>query len=203
MIALQLSPRDRRAIALGLWILVPALLTIAVIRPMASGWFEARAALSRERTLLARERGLLPSARDYAQALHDTRVLRARAMARAFTGPDAITASAALARYVRELATRSGLHVEISESRVSSTSPAGLLLEADARATGDLRDIVEFLQALERGSRIASVERLTITARDPTMLRDGDDAPLSLALTVQSIANAYAADTARQAGGSS
>jgi hypothetical protein len=174
-----LSPRDRRAVRLGAWILLPALLAGLVIRPWAAALIEGRAVNERQRTLLAHElRLLVDTSRDRRELAIARRALDESAP-RLFSGAEAVTASAELARYLAQLASRSALRVEQTETVLEDTvrtaarsvdSPSnvdtdtsGQPLRVVVRAHGNARAIVAFLYALEQGPKLVRVERLAIS----------------------------------------
>ena len=185
-----LAPRDARALRIGAWIVLPALLVAFVLRPVATVLFAERAAVERERALLERERQLLADAPRDAAMLRAARAALDQSAPRLFTGADVVTASAELARYAGARATDAGLALDRLESQVflpgedsASTKPAGTeTVRVSLRAEGDVVAIVSFLRALEEGRRLVRVERLDIEKRiaeDST-----DDGTLTLDATI-------------------
>lgn len=204
-----LGPRDRRALRIGGWIVVPVLLATLVARPLANAWIGQRSALFQERALLARELRLVAeSPRDRDLLRTELQALDAAAP-RLFGGADAVSASAALARYVTRAARESGLSLEQAETETAldraaagplpngsmsrGTSPAEPPLRVSIRASGDIEEVVAFLGALEEGDRLVRVEQVTIAAGDEAT---GDDRALLLSATVSALARlGTAADT--------
>ena len=165
-----LGPRDRRALRLAAWTVVPLLLVGLVIRPY---WRAMRASseeLATQRTLLARELGAVRDAANEAELVRRGRRALAEEHSRLFDGGDAVAASAALASYVAERAAESGVDVEESETRAVPDSTAVAAVEIGA--SGSVLDVVQFLRALEEGPRLARADRVVISPAGGT-LRSG------------------------------
>jgi hypothetical protein len=206
----SLGPRDRRALRIGGWIVLPVLLATLVVRPLGSAWLDRRAALGQDRALLARELRLVTDApRDRELLRAERRVLDASA-SRLFGGAEAVSASAELARYVAREASESRLQLEQAETEApldipgaaplpnggsaAATAGAGQPLRVSIRARGDIEGIVAFLQAIEDGRRLVRVERIAITAADESATDDGS---LLLTATLSGLARlGVSADTA-------
>src|SRR5687767_10178623 len=155
-----LGPRDRRALRLAAWTVVPLLLVALVIRPY---WRAMRASsekLATQRTLLARELGAVRDAANEAELVRRGRRALAEEHSRLFDGGDAVAASAALASYVAERAAESGVDVEESETRAVPDSTAAAV---EIGASGSVLDVVQFLRALEEGPRLARADRVVIS----------------------------------------
>lgn len=198
----SLGARDRRALRLGAWIMVPLLFATLVVRPGVGALFEHRAAVQRDRALLARELRLV------AESPRERQMLRAaeRALSgsgpRLFAGAEPVSASAELARYVSREAKASGLTIEQSETETVLDTVAGSATAAGAafapgenaggnrplrisiRASGDIIAVTTFLARLEHGAKLVRVEQITIVAGDST----SDDGSLSLGATLSGFA---------------
>ena len=204
----SLATRDKRALRVGGWIMLPVLFATLVVRPVGGAWLDQRAAVARDRALLASELRLV------ADASHDRELLRAErrvldaSASRLFGGAEAVSASAELARYVAREASESGLDLEQAESEttVDSTGPASLPngggvatrtaqpLRVSIRARGDVEEVVAFLRAIEGGTQLVRVERIAITSADESATADGS---LLLTATLTGLARlGVATDTA-------
>lgn len=197
-----LGARDRRAIRIGGWIMLPLLLATLVIRPGVGALVDRRAAVERDRALLGRELRLV------AESPRDRQLLRSAERAlgaiapRLFAGTEPVSASAELARYVGRQARSSGLTIEQTETEtvLGASTPAGVPdgaasaasesvvghqpLRVSIRARGDVVAISAFLSGLEHGSKLVRVEQLAITVGDST----SDDGSLSLTATLSGFA---------------
>jgi hypothetical protein len=181
----QLSNRDRRALTLGVWLIATLLISGAVVKPYVGAVLDERDGLAADRALLARERAaVLNLGRDRATLEGLTRKLSLLAP-RLFGGSDAVTASAALARYVSVTAASTGLHVEQveTETRLDSAGvvrlagaaerPSAVELRVSLRAHGDVVAIYDFLRAIESGRKLVRVSRLEIVRASDTDAFDG------------------------------
>lgn len=202
----NLQPRDRRAVRLGAWILLPSLAMAFVIKPYASALLANRAMLRSDRDLLARESLAVTELPSDIKLLNErSRTLRS-IEPRLFVGSDAITASAELARYVSARATQSGLRLEQTETdahidstgslRSASARPSGYergddQLRVTIRARGGILAVYTFLRAMETGPRLVGVERIDITRSSTDDVFDGT---LTLTATVAGIALRKATD---------
>jgi len=158
--AIPLTPRDRRALYRGAWLVVPLLLAALVVRPYVRTRVDTRAALMNERMLLAKESGaVIDLPRDRA-TLDSLAALLAGVSTRLFGGSDAVTASAELARYVSIAASECGLRLEQVETDTDSSGSGALRVLM--RARGDVVAIHAFFRAMERGSKLVGIQRVEI-----------------------------------------
>lgn len=185
-VAARISPRERRALVLGLCIVVPALFIRIAARPYLLALSAVDERLARERELLKRELSVLGEAKWYpGQAEAVEAALLARAP-RLFGGTDLLSAAAGLSGYVAARAVEHRVFVQHSEARVVPASgETGLAtLELDIQAVGDLEGITGLVFALEGGSKLVSVERLALAGTDRAGLSGDNDGALRLAATV-------------------
>ena len=207
-----LGTRDKRALRIGGWIVLPVLFATLVVRPLGSAWLDRRAALDQERALLARELRLVADAPRDLELLHAERRALDASASRLFGGAEAVSASAELARYLAREASRSKLDLEEAETEttldtaanlpngggVATTASTDQALRVSIRARGDIEGIVGFLRALEQGDRLVRIERITITPPD----ENPEDGSLLLTATVSGLARlGQAVDTAASPAG--
>lgn len=170
----NLAPRDRRAVLVGAWVLLPVLIATLVLRPWAIAASEGRSSTTRERELLLRERALLAEAPGDSERLRLASLALADDAPRLFAGAEAVTASAELARYVMTQAVVSGLVVRQAETQTvlddgARTAPTARadssaeVLRVAMRASGDVGAVVRFLRQMEDGPRLIRVERIGIS----------------------------------------
>jgi hypothetical protein len=187
-----LSARDRRALRLGSWIVLPALAWSLLVRPGLSDVDVLRDTLAAERPRLQRERGAIA-------ALEATPAVRtstatpdslARALRpRLFTGRDDVIASAALAAYVGEVAEAHDVLLQSATTRPTTRGTAGVrAVHVEVRAEGDITGLVRFLDALERGLPLVQVQALEVETRARTEEEDGPE-PLALRATITGYAD--------------
>jgi type II secretory pathway component PulM len=167
----SMADRDRRAILIGLAIILPAVLYVSAFRPYRALLNDTRAQLEAQRSLLARELALLAAAPTMPAKLADarTQVFRAEAqLVRASNGP---LAEAQLTRYLEEQA--GGSRVLLQELRsVQLTKrdepPEGMrLLRVAMTGESDLEGVVRFLHKLETGAMLIGIRQLTLERVEP------------------------------------
>jgi hypothetical protein len=167
-VAGALKERDRRALAWGLAVVVPALLVTQMARPALGAYRDLRARLERERDLLQREENLLADRRQfrsrYAAVEHAVLVEAPRL----FGGPDLTAAAAGLGSYVNAQAYAHRVMVQRSEPGPPVATASGVArLQLDVQGVSDLAGIMGLLQSLETGPKLVAVERLAIVQTAP------------------------------------
>lgn len=175
-----MTAKDRRAIALGLAILVPSLGWIYAVRPLMAAIAEAEERLASEQQALARERAaVLDAARNPARQHVADSAMKASAN-RVFTGANDVAAGASLASYLGEVAKKSRVWLANASTRNATGSGRGATpatpdairpLRVELRAESDFEGILAFLDALERGEKVVTVDRFEVSRT----LRAGDD----------------------------
>ncbi|HXD49382.1 MAG TPA: type II secretion system protein GspM [Gemmatimonadaceae bacterium] len=178
-----MKPSDRRAIVIGVLVLLPGLLFIWVWRPYRAALADARDQLSTERAALARERAAIDNARRNPQLRHAADSAMSAMQPRLFEGKDDVMAGAELASYLGDVARDTRVWLEDAATRPSTPAVNGVrTLRVEIRAESDLLGTLMFLQRLERGDRLVRVERLDIS-RVPRS-DAGEQETLSIAATV-------------------
>lgn len=187
----KLSARDRRALTLCAVVLVAALAFQAAVRPYLYSLGETRDRVERERALQLREQTLLSEVNAYSARMPDSEAALLREAPRLFGGPDLATASASLVNYVSSHGIRHRVFVQQSVTRPPEAAASGVArLQVDLRAVGDLEGILSMLQDLESGSKLLTVERLTIAQAERVAIGQGrgDDEVLGMSATVSGYA---------------
>lgn len=159
-----LSAKDRRAILVGIGVLLPFAIVLWGVRPYRNAMAEARDRLATERDALARERGaVLTAQRNPALQRMTDSVLHAM-QPRLFEGTDDVIASSELAAYVGDLARSHHVWVQDAATRAAtSTTPGVRTLHIEIRGESDLAGMLSFLDSLERGDKLVRVERLDVS----------------------------------------
>lgn len=191
-LGIALSSRDRRALRLGALLVAPVLAWNMAAKPYIAALRSTREDVRVQRDLLARELDLLAAARRYPSALTHAEQSLASAASRMFTGPDDVSATAALAHYVSDQARKARVVVQQVETRNSEQIGHGLAgLDMSLRAEGDVEGIVTLLRRLESGSKLVRVEQITVE-RGPTRADAGspEAEALSIAATIRGYAPA-------------
>lgn len=183
-----MTSRDRKAVMLGLYVLLPALFAVWVVKPYFLALSDARQQLSVERETLARERAAIESARRNPKA----RVIADSAMKslapRLFEGRDDVMASAELASFLGDIARESHVWLQDAATRPAVQSGGGVrALRVDIRAESDLAGVLAMLRALELGEKLVRIDRLDISRLSNAVETDSTEA-LALSATVTGFA---------------
>ena len=185
-----LGPRDRRALRLGAWVVLPALFLLLVARPYQRALSAAGEELDRQRSLLTRELGALRDAPRDAQLVRHGRDALAEERFRLFEAADAVAASAQLGSYVAARAAESG--VDVDESETITVGDSAAVTAVDIAATGTVAEIAEFLRALENGPKLARAERIVIVPAPGASQNNGT---VTLRMTVTGLSQRASDDT--------
>ena len=181
----RLGQRDRRALTLGALLVVPAVVFQLAVKPYLHALADVGARVQREQDLLGREQALLAEVKSYPVRLQRVEGKLLREAPRLFAGPDHVAASAALSNYVSGKAATSRVFVQRSETQSPSAGDGVAGLGVDLNAVGDLEGILAFLQGLESGPKLVTVNRLAIGKGERLNVGAGrDDEVLSLTATV-------------------
>lgn len=160
----RMSVRDTRALWLGALIVVPVLVWRALFVPFVAGVRRAHDDATTQRGLLAREKALLrdaPALPARAKAASARAAVMAR---RLFSEADTVAASAALSSFVRAAARSSGLRVTQTDAAPVEVRDGIVALGVDTRVEGTFGAVVRWLDELESGDRLLSVERFEVLA---------------------------------------
>jgi hypothetical protein len=183
-----MSAKDRRAIMLGVLIVMPALIFIWGVRPYRTAMTETRDELETARLALSREKAAVvakPNAPGGQQLADSALVLVGP---RLFEGRDDAIASAQLAAYLGGVARKSRVLMEDANTRPSTTSPEGIrTLRVEVRAESDMEGVATFLHNLEGGQKLVRVDRLEIS-RAPGLEDKNGFETLSIAATIAGFA---------------
>ena len=178
--------RDRRALIVGLCVLLPAL----AWRPYHAALTDAREQLATQRDLLSRELALLEDLERYPASYRSADSALKRIAPRLFDEADDVLATARMTSYVAGQALSSRVLLQEAEARPAHRTKDGIrALQVEIRAEGDTEGLLRFLQALERGNRLVTVERLAIT-RTERVVEKGRP-PLAV-LSFTAMLNGYA-----------
>jgi hypothetical protein len=182
-----MSARDRRAVLLGAFVLLPGLIFVWGVRPYEAALSDARDQLSTERAALARERAAIATARQNPRLQHSADSAMRAMGPRLFEGKDDVMASAELASYLSEVAKKSRVFLQDAATRAATRTPEGLRnLHVEIRAESDVLGAMMFLQALERGDKLVRVDRVDISRSARSDQKDAET--LSIAATVSGFA---------------
>jgi hypothetical protein len=135
--------------------------------------------------MLRREIGLLADAEAFPEAIAARVEVLEEGARRLFAGPDPLAATAALERYVIEQAAASRVFVQRSETLGVLARGDGITtLRIALRALGDLDGVLHFLDALESGPQLVSVERVALERTVRPGGEDRDEVLIAVSLTI-------------------
>jgi hypothetical protein len=187
---------------LGALVVVPAVLYVWGVAPLARRLGEMRDRAASGADALRRERTLLADAARYPALVTRAESVLMREAPRLFHAPDPLAASAGLANYVGAHATRSRVFVQHSETRTAEAAGEGVAtLQVELRAVGDLHGLLGFLQSLESGTKLVRVERLAIERSERIASGGRDEEVLTVAATVSGFALTRLGDSVAAGGG--
>ena len=181
------STRDRRAIGIGMLVLLPGLLFVWAVRPYLAALSDARDQLAAEGATLARERAAISTARQNPRLQYVADSAMRSMRPRLFEGTDDVMASAELASYIAGAARQTRVWLQDAATRPASPEADGVrTLRVEIRAESDLLGTMLFLQALERGNKLIRLDRLDISRVARADERESET--LTLAATVSGFA---------------
>ena len=177
--------RDRRAVIIGLSVLVPALLWMTVVRPYVASRAELTERIAAERALLEREQALIDAAAELPAQVEQATERAQQSSQRLVRAANMPLAEAEVTRYLENVAQLS--RVLLQEVR-SVDPPRGEQdeegyvrpLRLALRAESDLEGVLTFLQRIESSPLLLHVAELSI---EPSAQRD-EGQPGAVQLTV-------------------
>lgn len=163
MSGLRFRPRDQRALMIGLVLVAPVLLYRLVVTPYVGLLSGVRDQIESQRDVLTRELRILGEAPSYPELTRDAVAMLEDDVDALFSGPDQLSAAAALVNYVGTEARSRRVLVQRSETRPASlVAPGVLQLQVGMGGLSDLQGLLEFFAAMEQGSKFIRVEEITI-----------------------------------------
>ncbi len=181
---IALSARDRRALWRGALVVLAALVYTVGVRPSRDRRAQLLQQLEAERAVLARERIIAAEAAEVAASGTATPVADGRAF---FKGADAVIASSSLVEHLASAADSHDVWLQQAVTNPpTSTGDSLLELQVSVRAESDMRGLLRWLAALERGSMLTQVQ--TLDVRSMRVDEEDGTAPLAIAATVRSVA---------------
>lgn len=176
----SMSDRDRRAVFLGLAVLVPALLWVTVGRPWRAAVSDLRERAAAERALLQREEALLAQAGTMPGTVEAAADRAQRAALRLVRAPNVPLAEAELTGFLQEIATMSRVLLQEMRAvpprrgRQEVVSASVQPLRLSVRGESDLEGVLTFLQRVEQNPMLLKVSELSIDPQYEGSERGGD-----------------------------
>lgn len=184
------SASERRTLRWGALCVGVAILYAGAVRPAARWYGDTRERLARERDLLSRERAIVRDAGLWPGRFAIARRDLLAEAPRLFDGSDTLAAVGNVARYVTSQALAERVYIQAAEPRPVVTAGDGVAaLVIEVRGVSDLRGLLGFLQAIDRGPRLVRIERLAIVPQERAPgLPVVDDESLGFVATVRGFA---------------
>ena len=168
----RLAPGDRRAVLLGLGVMVSAVVIIFGMRPSYRALTDARERLAVERGVLARELQLLESAAVLPKHIEEALRKTAAVDLRLLEAPSRILAEGQLTDLLESSAVLSRVLLReiesIAPARGTEPPPGTEALRLSVSGESDLEGVLTFLDALESGLLLI---RVTGLALEPVLAR--------------------------------
>lgn len=178
--------REKRTIIIGCCVVFPLLFVFKAL-PAINGWRQSVRAtaesVAAERALAEQEVGGRATYEDSLRVVTDRYMTMANAVMEDATGAD-------LAAMLADAADGAGMKlgsVQISADTIVKNGLTSASVRADL--TGDVRGVTNLLQALESGTPVLRVDKLTITNSEPSATRDRPE-QLRAELTVSGLVRA-------------
>lgn len=166
-----MSPRDRRALRMGIPLLLAGLAWHVAVAPYLREVRAVSEQLRLEREILASERGLLASA---GLASSEVRGLSQELIAAALRlvgGPNEQAATAALTGFLEYAARQNRVYLSRVEPAAPEPAGEGLVaIPIRLRGESDFEGILSLLHGLEHSSKLLRVEALSVKSTRPGQL---------------------------------
>ena len=161
-----LNPRDRRALLLGLAVIVPASSYVLGVRPYRRALADIHERAAAEQELLERELALLASADSLPEAIRRAEEAAARAEDRTLRSPSTVMAEGELTDLLERSAARSRVLLEEirgGEMARGEEPPPGLgIIRLHLRGESDLQGVLTFLAEIETNQLLLRVRGLAL-----------------------------------------
>jgi hypothetical protein len=192
----RLAPGDRRAILLGLAVLVPVLLFVTVVRPYRAALLELRERTAQERSLLQREQALLAEGAALPASAAAVERRAQRAAGRLVRAANVPLAEAEVTGFLESVAGLSNVLLQELrgiETRRGETVGTGKLrpIRLSLRGESDLEGVLTFLHRIETSPLFMRVVELSLEPQYEGSARTGDrrtTGVLTFALIVEAFA---------------
>jgi len=162
-----LSSRDRRAFLVGVALLAPALLWVAVVRPYVGALRDLQDRVASERALLEREKAVLAEAPTLPARLEVARLALSQWESRLVQSANPALAEAEVTALLEEVARQSRVLLQEARSIAAppgTVTPDGLVpLRLSVRGESDFEGVLRFLSGLEQDGLLLRVVGLSVT----------------------------------------
>jgi hypothetical protein len=159
-----MSAKDRRALVLGLVVLLPSLFYVFGVRRYVAAVKETRQHVTDERKRLSQELAAIAAARENPQLQHIADSSWQAMTPRIFSGRDDVAAGADLMSLIADVAQQQNVYLRTETLQKTTVDVNGVrTLTVEIAGESDLQGLLGFLEALERGDKLLRVDRLRVT----------------------------------------
>jgi hypothetical protein len=159
-----MSPKDRRALILGLVILLPSLFYVFGVRRYLAAVKETRQHVTDERKRLSQELAAIAAAKENPQLQHIADSSWKAMSPRIFSGSDNVAASTDLMSLVGEVALQQNVNLRQEALGATTVDVNGVrTLTVDIQGETDIQGLLGFLEAIERNDKLMRVDRIRVT----------------------------------------
>lgn len=159
-----MSAKDRRALILGLVVLLPSLFYVFGVRRYVAAVKETRQLVTDERKRLSQELAAIAAAKENPQFQHVADSSWKAMAPRIFSGRDNVAAGTDLMSLVGEVALQQNVNVRTASLQPTTVDANGVrTLTVDIQGETDLQGLLGFLESIERNDKLMRVDRLRVT----------------------------------------
>lgn len=157
-----MSAKDRRALVIGLVVVLPSLFYVFGVKRYVAAVKETRQHVTDERFRLAQELAAIAAARENPQLQRIADSSMRAMMPRLFSGTDDVGAD--LVSLIGDVAQQHEVYLRNATTQKATTDANGVrTLTVNIEGETDLQGLLAFLEALERGDKLLRVDRLRVT----------------------------------------
>jgi hypothetical protein len=159
-----MSAKDRRALILGLVVLLPSLFYVFGVRRYMAAVKDTHQLVTDERKRLSQELAAIAAAKEQPQLQHIADSSWKAMSPRIFSGRDNVAAGTDLMTLVGEVALQQNVNVRTAILQSTTVDVNGVrTLAVEIQGETDLQGLLGFLEAIERSDKLMRVDRLRVT----------------------------------------
>lgn len=159
-----MSAKDRRALILGLVVLLPSLFYVFGVRRYMAAVTETRQHVTDERKRLSQELAAINAAKERPQLQHIADSSWKAMSPRIFSGRDNVAAGTDLMSLVGEIALQQNVNLRTAVLQKTTVDGNGVrTLTVEVQGETDLQGLLGFLESIERNDKLMRVDRLRVT----------------------------------------
>lgn len=159
-----MSAKDRRALMLGLIVLLPSLFYVFGVRRYVASVNDTRQLVTGERKRLSQELAAIAAAKENPQLQHIADSSWKAMTPRIFSGRDNLAATSDLMSLIGDVALQQNVNLRTSVPQPTTVDINGVrTLTVEIQGETDLQGLLGFLEAIERNDKLMRVDKLRVT----------------------------------------